>query len=560
MFRTLGLFASYPCPAEPCTLSGCLFRHEQIASTTRASKRRKLDVDCQTEGQGGSELETKNSKAALDIVKSKASVDWEDLARQKNEFLRKKALELSVTERKNLGILDKRIGLEVKHKSEQVIPAINMEVSQPDKDVDRKPDPRYISRSSAGDEISIRLDPMCRIAHESRLHYLRLYKKQFERIYAGLDNETFAKLATDHAIEQEQYVMKKNNKGTYKQASKNVLIGLGKRQAALDPSDVGIHPLYKPPQKKIILWESLVHTIDTLKKWGYTTEIPDPDATMSDEEGCDRICDRCTQRFIVTSDEEKWLTCIYHPGKSMYKTEAGARTTNWSCCESKSTGCCTSPTHVFKINHAPRLAAYHPYTKLPYSKNHGLGDLDVVALDCEMVYTTASMELARISITDKSGTRILDEFITPENKILDLNTRYSGITSAQLTTHGIPRSLLSEKLEDLGITNNTIMIGHGLENDLTALRLIHHRVIDSAILFPHPRGRPYRNSLKYLVKRYLSRDIQMNAINLTMNESSEIPLGHDPTEDAKGALDLVIWKATHGDEKVGDTPFSGKLK
>ena len=52
----------------------------------------------------------------------------------------------------------------------------------------------------------------------------------------------------------------------------------------------------------------------------------------------------------------------------------------------------------------------------------------------------------------------------------------------------------------------------------------------------------------------------MNAINLTMNESSEIPLGHDPTEDAKGALDLVIWKATHGDEKVGDTPFSGKLK
>ncbi len=33
----------------------------------------------------------------------------------------------------------------------------------------------------------------------------------------------------------------------------------------------------------------------------------------------------------------------------------------------------------------------------------------------------------------------------------------------------------------------TILIGHSLHNDLRVLRLIHSRVIDTAILFPHPK-------------------------------------------------------------------------
>lgn len=48
------------------------------------------------------------------------------------------------------------------------------------------------------------------------------------------------------------------------------------------------------------------------------------------------------------------------------------------------------------------------------------------------------------------------------------------------------------------IDASTIIIGHGLENDLKTLRMIHHQCVDTAILFPHKAGAPYRRSLKEL--------------------------------------------------------------
>jgi RNA exonuclease 1 len=51
----------------------------------------------------------------------------------------------------------------------------------------------------------------------------------------------------------------------------------------------------------------------------------------------------------------------------------------------------------------------------------------------------------------------------------------------------------------------TVLIGHGLENDLKALRLVHPagRVIDTAQLYPHPKGLPYRRALRFLVQEVL---------------------------------------------------------
>ena len=31
------------------------------------------------------------------------------------------------------------------------------------------------------------------------------------------------------------------------------------------------------------------------------------------------------------------------------------------------------------------------------------------------------------------------------------------------------------------------MVGHSLENDLKALRVVHAKVLDTAVLFPHPK-------------------------------------------------------------------------
>ena len=79
----------------------------------------------------------------------------------------------------------------------------------------------------------------------------------------------------------------------------------------------------------------------------------------------------------------------------------------------------------------------------------------------------------------------------------DYNTRFSGITaenhSAATTNLAGIRAVLNTLID-----SNTILIGHGLENDLKTLRIVHARCIDTAILFPHKAGNPYRRSLKEL--------------------------------------------------------------
>ena len=34
---------------------------------------------------------------------------------------------------------------------------------------------------------------------------------------------------------------------------------------------------------------------------------------------------------------------------------------------------------------------------------------------------------------------------------------------------------------------DTLLVGHALENDLRVLRVLHGRVVDTAILYPHPK-------------------------------------------------------------------------
>lgn len=61
----------------------------------------------------------------------------------------------------------------------------------------------------------------------------------------------------------------------------------------------------------------------------------------------------------------------------------------------------------------------------------------------------------------------------------------------------LPLASIRNSLDAL-INSNTILIGHALENDLKTLRMIHHRCVDTAIMFPHRAGPPYRRSLRDL--------------------------------------------------------------
>ena len=82
------------------------------------------------------------------------------------------------------------------------------------------------------------------------------------------------------------------------------------------------------------------------------------------------------------------------------------------------------------------------------------------------------------------------------------------------------------------------MVGHGLENDLRAMRLVHTNTVDTTVLYPHFRGLPTKNSLRYLTCKYLNRKIQSG--------EGISGGGHDSAEDAIAALELAVLKEKNG--------------
>lgn len=84
------------------------------------------------------------------------------------------------------------------------------------------------------------------------------------------------------------------------------------------------------------------------------------------------------------------------------------------------------------------------------------------------------------------------------------------------------------------VHKETILVGHSLENDLLALKISHDLVIDTAVLYKHPRGRSHKTALRFLTKRFLSREIQQSGN------------GHDSVEDARATMELAVLKIRNG--------------
>ncbi|XP_004691785.1 PREDICTED: putative RNA exonuclease NEF-sp [Condylura cristata] len=176
---------------------------------------------------------------------------------------------------------------------------------------------------------------------------------------------------------------------------------------------------------------------------------------------------------------------------------------------------------------------------LPTKCNSSITDNSpLFGLDCEMCLTSKGRELTRISLVAEGGSCIMDELVKPDNKILDYLTSFSGITKKILSPVTTKLKDVQRQLKTL-LPPDAVLVGHSLDLDLRALKMIHPYVIDTSLLYVREQGRRFK--LKFLAKAILGKDIQCPD-----------RVGHDATEDARTALELARYFLKHGPKKIAE--------
>lgn len=140
-----------------------------------------------------------------------------------------------------------------------------------------------------------------------------------------------------------------------------------------------------------------------------------------------------------------------------------------------------------------------------------------------MVISEAGFELARATIVNFEEETIFDELFKPEVEITNYNTEYSGITKEMLETVTNTRENKLYPFLESVMCEETILVGHSLENDLRAMKFVHPKVIDSSVLFSTKSGIKFK--LKSLADKILKRKIQVGS--------------HDSKEDCLATLHII---------------------
>ncbi|KCV68872.1 hypothetical protein H696_04291 [Fonticula alba] len=175
---------------------------------------------------------------------------------------------------------------------------------------------------------------------------------------------------------------------------------------------------------------------------------------------------------------------------------------------------------------------------------------DLIAIDCEMCMTEAGQELTRLSAVNHKLEVLVDILVKPYRPIIDYNTKFSGITEEILAP--VTARLADARAALLKVMSpTTVLVGHSLENDLSALRLLHSRVIDTSVVYHHTRGPPFKAALRWLAERHLKMTIQTGTRSPDLPAPTAIPGGlaadgHDSVEDACATMKLVLLKAQRG--------------
>ncbi|RDX69977.1 RNA exonuclease 4 [Mucuna pruriens] len=147
---------------------------------------------------------------------------------------------------------------------------------------------------------------------------------------------------------------------------------------------------------------------------------------------------------------------------------------------------------------------------------------DAVAMDCEMVGVGQGNKsaLGRVTLVNKWGNVIYDEFVRPIERVVDFRTKISGIRPRDLRKakdFWIAQKKVAELIE------GRILVGHALSNDLKALLLSHPKkdIRDTSEYQPFLKTSS-RRALRHLAAEHLGAKIQTGE--------------HCPVEDARAAM------------------------
>jgi DNA polymerase III epsilon subunit-like protein len=161
---------------------------------------------------------------------------------------------------------------------------------------------------------------------------------------------------------------------------------------------------------------------------------------------------------------------------------------------------------------------------------------EAVVLDCEMagVVGGASEVISICAVDYLTGAVLLDKLVCPTGKVTSWRSGIHGIKKATILAAAAKGEALAgwdgARQEVLKlIDDSTILVGHALQHDLDALRIIHHRVVDSAILAQNAVGSARQWGLHALCTQLLHKEIRENDRGL-----------HDCLEDVLATREVAL--------------------
>ncbi|KAE8380376.1 ribonuclease H-like domain-containing protein [Aspergillus bertholletiae] len=210
----------------------------------------------------------------------------------------------------------------------------------------------------------------------------------------------------------------------------------------------------------------------------------------------------------------------------------------------------------------PHIARMHRYDT---SKGHEASPTrrSVVAIDCEKVLVgRGQSEVVQVCAVDVlSGEILVDKGVVPTKPVTDWCTPWSGMTPGRLENMKRKGKTVNGWTEARAevfkfVDDDTILVGHALQNDVRALEMRHIKVLDTATVTKHAVTKEMVGSgckrtwkLKTLCHDFLGINIQQSRN------------GHNCVEDTLATREVLLWCVRNPDKlKKWATDQSAAIK